>query len=211
MITVNALERQPTATEQPADEAAGIAAGTGQPWDNQFFIVANRVLEAGEETVVEFDYVATKEANASTQTHAQPGSYIHYVAIGNVNFTTEEQHFYADYKIPDEANGQDGKDAQTIAFNLAEIKEANDHTLKNFKWYIKCDVEGKTPENLINATGDDNFKSKVVGGDIVPAGIETVTTENKKVSNVTYNLAGQRVSKEYKGIVIRNGKKAVVK
>ena len=211
VITVNALERQPTATEQPADEAAGIAAGTGQPWDNQFFIVANRVLEAGEETVVEFDYVATKEANASTQTHAQPGSYIHYVAIGNVNFTTEEQHFYADYKIPDEANGQDGKDAQTIAFNLAEIKEANDYTIKNFKWYLKCDVEGKTPENLINATGDDNFKSKVVGGDIVPAGIETVTTENKKVSNVTYNLAGQRVSKEYKGIVIRNGKKAVVK
>jgi hypothetical protein len=208
VITVNALERQPTAAEQPADEAAGIAEGTGQPWDNQFFIVANRVLDAGEETVVEFDYVATKEANASTQTHAQPGSYIHYAAIGNVNFTTEEQHFQADYKIPEEAAG---KDAQSIAFNLAEIKEANDYTLKNFKWYLKCDVEGKTPENLINATGDDNFKSKVVGGDIVPAGIETVTTENKKVSNVTYNLAGQRVSKEYKGIVIRNGKKAVVK
>ena len=208
VITVNALERQPTAAEQPADEAAGIAEGTGQPWDNQFFIVANRVLDAGEETVVEFDYVATKEANASTQTHAQPGSYIHYVAIGNVNFTTEEQHFQADYKIPEEAAG---KDAQSIAFNLAEIKEANDYTLKNFKWYLKCDVEGKTPENLINATGDDNFKSKVVGGQIVPAGIETVTTENKKVSNVTYNLAGQRVSKEYKGIVIRNGKKAVVK
>jgi hypothetical protein len=208
VITVNALERQPTSTEQPADEAAGIAAGTGQPWDNQFFIVANRVLDAGEETVVEFDYVATKEAKASTQTHALPGAYIHWAAIGDVNFTTQEQHFYADYKIPEEAAG---KDAQTIAFNLAEIKEANDYTLKNFKWYLKCDVEGKTPDNLINATGDDNFKSKVVGGDIVPAGIETVTTENKKVSNVTYNLAGQRVSKEYKGIVIRNGKKAVVK
>ena len=206
-ITVNALERQYTEAEA---EAAGIDKPdpAGQPWDNQFWIVANRVLDAGEETVVEFDYVATKEANASTQTHAQPGSYIHYVAIGNVNFTTQEQHFQADYKIPDEAAG---KDAQSIAFNLAEIKEANDYTLKNFKWYIKCDVEGKTPENLINATGDDNFKSKVVGGDIVPAGIETVTTENKKVSNVTYNLAGQRVSKEYKGIVIRNGKKAVVK
>ena len=31
VIVVNALERQPTATEQPADESAGIAAGTGQP------------------------------------------------------------------------------------------------------------------------------------------------------------------------------------
>ena len=206
VITVNALERQYTEAEA---EAAGIDKPdpAGQPWDNQFFIVANRVLEAGEETVVEFDYVATKEAKASTQTHAAPGSYISG-AIGDVNFTTQEQHFQADYKIPEAAAG---KDAQSIAFNLAEIKEANDYTIKNFKWYLKCDVEGKTPENLINATGDDNFKSKVVGGEIVPAGIETVTTENKKVSNVTYNLAGQRVSKEYKGIVIRNGKKAVVK
>ena len=32
--------------------------GEGQPWDNQFFIVANRALTAGEETIVEFDYVA---------------------------------------------------------------------------------------------------------------------------------------------------------
>ena len=31
VIVVNATERQPTAAEQPADEAAGIAAGTGQP------------------------------------------------------------------------------------------------------------------------------------------------------------------------------------
>ena len=215
VITVNALERQPTATEQPADEAAGIAAGTGQPWDNQFFIVANRVLEAGEETVVEFDYVATKEANASTQTHAQPGSYIHYVAIGNVNFTTQEQHFQADYKIPDEANGQDGKDAQTIAFNLAEIKEANDYTLKNFKWYLKNDVEGKTMENLIKATGGTNFAYKVVGGAITyfedPSGISTVTTKSNKATGAIYNIAGQKVDKSYKGLVIQDGKKFVVK
>ena len=206
-ITVNALERQYTEAEA---EAAGLDKPdpAGQAWDNQFWIVANRVLDAGEETVVKFKYKATKAAKATTQTHAQPGGYIHWAAIGDVNFTEEWQDFSYDYTIPAEAAG---KDAQSIAFNLAEIKEANDYYFKDFEWYIKCDVEGKTPENLINATGDDNFKSKVVGGDIVPAGIETVTTENKKVSNVTYNLAGQRVSKEYKGIVIRNGKKAVVK
>ena len=206
-ITVNALERQYTEAEA---EAAGLDKPdpAGQAWDNQFWIVANRVLDAGEETVVKFKYKATKAAKATTQTHAQPGGYIHWAAIGDVNFTEEWQDFSYDYTIPAEAAG---KDAQSIALNLAEIKEANDYYFKDFEWYIKCDVEGKTPENLINATGDDNFKSKVVGGDIVPAGIETVTTENKKVSNVTYNLAGQRVSKEYKGIVIRNGKKAVVK
>jgi hypothetical protein len=205
-ITVNALERQYTEAEA---EAAGVDKPdpAGQAWDNQFFMVANRVLDAGEQTVVKFKYKATKAAKASTQTHSTPGNYIHWAAINDVNFTEEWQDFSFDYTIPNEA---EGKNAQTIAFNLAEIKEANDYYFKDFEWYVKCDTEGKTFENLINATGDDNFKSKVVGGDIVPAGIETVTTD-KKISNVTYNLAGQRVSKEYKGIVIRNGKKAVVK
>ena len=41
-------------------------------------------------------------------------------------------------------------------------------------------------------------------------GIENVVA-NKKASNVSYNLAGQRVSKDYKGLVIKNGKKVIVK
>ena len=34
---------------------------------------------------------------------------------------------------------------------------------------------------------------------------------DKKVPNAIYNLAGQRVSKEYKGIVIKNGAKYIAK
>ena len=211
VCVVNALERPYTAAEA---EAAGVETPdpAGQPWDNQFFIVANRVLDAGEETVVEFDYVATKDASSSTQTHAMPGAYIHWAAIGNVDFTTEEQHFSADYTIPAEAAG---KDAQSIAFNLAEIKDANDYTLKNFKWYLKSDVEGKTMENLIKATGGTNFAYKVVGGAITyfedPSGISTVTTKSNKATGAIYNIAGQKVDKSYKGLVIQDGKKFVVK
>ena len=203
IATVNALERDYTESEQEG--------GTGQPWDNQFWIVANRVLDAGEETVVEFDYVATKDASSSTQTHAMPGAYIHWAAIGNVDFTTEEQHFSADYTIPAEAAG---KDAQSIAFNLAEIKDANDYTLKNFKWYLKSDVEGKTMENLIKATGGTNFAYKVVGGAITyfeASGISNVTTKDNKATGAIYNIAGQKVDKSYKGLVIQDGKKFVVK
>ena len=206
VVTVNALERDWLTADNDGNPREA-EVGTGETWDNQFFLVANRVLEAGEETVVEFDYVATKEAKSTTQTHAMPGEYIHWAAIGDVNFTTEEQHFSVDYVIPNEAAG---KNAQSIAFNLAEIKDANDYTLKNIKWYIKCDTEGKTTENLINATGGDNFKSKVVGGEIIPAGIVTIAAD-KKVSTATYNLAGQRVSKDYKGIVVKDGRKVVLK
>ena len=205
VITVEALEREYTEAEA---EAAGVdkPETPGQAWDNQFWIIANRTLEAGEETVVEFDYVATQEAKASTQTHAQPGGYIHHVAIGDVNFTTTEQHFSADYTIPSEAAG---KDAQSIAFNLAEIKAANNYTFKNFKWYLKSEEEGKTSENLINDAGETNFAWKVVGGQIT-TGIENVTVK-KNVPAAIYNIAGQRVNNNYKGLVIKDGKKFVNK
>ena len=207
-IVVNAQERQPTAAEQPADEEAGIAAGTGQPWDNQLFIKANRVLKTGEETVIEFDYVADKEAKTTTQCHAQPGDY-RGGGVGDVNFTTTEQHFKADFVVP----SHEKEDIQTMVFNLAEIKDACNYTIKNVKWYLKYDEEGKTLENLINETGQENFSYKVVGGSITPTdptGIESVVNE-KKTSTVTYNLAGQRVSKDYKGIVIKNGAKYIAK
>ena len=208
VIVVNALERQPTAAEQPADEGAGIAAGTGQPWDNQLFIKANRILKTGEETVIEFDYVADKEARTTTQCHAQPGDY-RGGGVGEVLFTPTEQHFKADFVVP----SHEKEDIQTMVFNLAEIKDACNYTIKNVKWYLKYDEEGKTLENLINENGQDNFSSKVVGGSIIPTdptGISSVVND-KKVSNATYNLAGQRVSKEYKGIVIKNGAKYIAK
>jgi hypothetical protein len=73
-------------------------------------------------------------------------------------------------------------------------------------------AEGKTLENLINATGAENFAIKIgAGTDPVPMGIEAVVDKAKTGSTATYNLAGQRISKEYKGIVIKDGKKVVVK
>ena len=45
-----------------------------------------------------------------------------------------------------------------------------------------------------------------------PTGINTVSTVNKTLDNeVVYNLAGQRVDKNFKGIVIINGKKVIRK
>ncbi len=197
VLVVNALERQPTATEQPADPDAGIEAGTGQPWDNQFYIKANRVLKTDEVTVIEFDYVASQEAKSTTQCHALPGEY-RGGGMGEVNFTTEEQHFIGEFKVP----SHEKADIQTMVFNLAEIKDACQYTFKNIKWYLKSDQEGMTDENLIDAEGTANFSWVVVGG----TGIENVT-KNVKSSNVTYNLAGQRVSKDFKGIVVKDGKK----
>ena len=62
---------------------------------------------------------------------------------------------------------------------------------------------------LLNGDGNITVtKITLVKGD--DTGIQTIAT-NKVQNNVRYNLAGERVSESYKGIVIVNGKKMFVK
>ena len=205
VVVVNGLERDYTASEQPGDEEEGIAAGTGQPWDNQFFIVANRPLAAGEETVIEFDYVATVDARTTTQCHAAPGAYLHWAAIGDVNFTTVEQSFSAPFTVPAEADNM-----ESIAFNMAEIKGACQYTIKNIVWKL---ADGT--ESLIDMEGTRNFYVKE-GANTNPHifgeedGIGSIVVRPAS-NSVSYNLAGQRVTKGYKGIVVKSGKKYIAK
>ena len=221
VLVVDALERD----FKPADgdgNPVEAEIGTGQPWDSQFWIVANRTLKAGEETHIEFDYVASLEAaHTSTQVHAPNFNYLNYESIGDVDFTNVEQHFSKDFTIP---AGDDGM--ESIVFNMAEIKAACVYTIKNVKWYLKDadlqsseDVnEWQTMENLINADGAGNFFLKEgagyeiheVGTDpIPPTGIQNVTAKGAKTSTAIYNLAGQRVANSFKGIVVKDGKKFV--
>ena len=182
--------------------------GTGETWDNQFFFVANRVLEAGEATVLKFKYKASRDAKTTTQCHAEPGGYIHWGAIGDVNFTTEWQEFDQVFTIPSECAG---KGMKSIAFNMAEIKEACDYEITDVVWMTE-----DLTERLINTEGTANFYVKEGAGTNPHefdggAGINNITNNNTNRSAAIYNLAGQRVSKDYKGIVVNNGKKVVNK
>ena len=220
-LIINAVEREDLkdnkddkgaiTVREDADDPNGVNVGgeghEGQTWDNQFFIVANRELKANEETVVEFDYVATADATCGTSAQGNPGDWMGG-AIENVSFTTTEQLFKHDFKAP-----KDG--VKSIAIDLACIKAANTYTIKNVKWYLKGDenTEGKTWENLIDETGTKNFKVKIGAGtaivDYGTDGISTVAGKKNVGSAVIYNLAGQRVSNGFKGIVVKDGKKYV--
>ena len=217
-IVIEGLERDwltPDGDGNPREEGG---TGTGQTWDNQFFLVANRVLNPDEQTVIEFDYVATAAFNCPTGTHAKPGDY-RKNAIPDVEFTTEEKHLTVDYTVPaSDWGGNAITDAQSIAFDLAVLKGANTYTIKNVKWYVKGDInaEGKTMENLIKETGTTNFFVKEgAGGETHQydggAGIKSAVNNIKTNSTAIYNLSGQRVSKDYKGIVIKNGNKYIAK
>ena len=207
-VVVKGQERDWLGTDKdgnPIEEQVG----EGQPWDNQFFIIANRSLSAGEVTVVEFDYVSTVDAKTTTQCHNGPGEYMHWSCIGDVNFKTEEQHFSYKLTVPSEADGM-----KSIAFNMAEIKGACDYTIKNIVWKLEDGTE-----SLIDQTGTKNFYVKE-GAGTAPyefgtdpenpgTGINSVVNGNAASGNI-YNLNGQRVTNNFKGIVVKNGKKFVV-
>jgi hypothetical protein len=164
-------------------------------------------------TVIKFQYKASKEAKTTTQAHkvgddGKPCTYLNWQAIGDVTFTEDWQDYSQVFTVPDGDNGM-----RSIVFNMAEIKEACDYYVKNVQWYVKdeeLEAQGLTMENLINATGADNFWIKVNKGNPESAGtgISTVVS-SKKASSAIYNIAGQKVDKNYKGLVIKNGKKMI--
>ena len=203
-VTLNGVERDWLTADNNGDPREE-QIGEGNTWDNQFFIKANRALSAGEVTVIEFDYVAAKDAKSTTQCQGEPGQYMHWNAIGDVDFTTEEQHFSKTFTVPAEADGM-----LSISFDMAVMKEANDYTIKNVIWKLEDGTE-----SLINQTGGENFWLKISAGttpyQYEETAINGVTVNKKSSTDAIYNLAGQRVSKSYKGIVVKDGKKYITK
>lgn len=182
--------------------------GTGQPWDNQFFIVANRALSTGEVTVISFKYKASVAgATSGTQLHGDPGAYMHWSAIGSFNFTEEYQDFETTLTIPAEADQM-----KSIAFNMAEIKGACDYYIKDVIWKTEDGTE-----TLIDMTGTKNFFVKEGAGTTPyefgtdPSAINSVVAKAAAGNGAIYNLAGQRVNAAYKGLVIKDGKKYIAK
>ena len=193
--------------ENPTDEEK--AQYNGQPWDNQFFLIGNRALKVGEEVYLKFEYKADAAAQVGTQNTNGAGGYLHYAGIGNLDFTTEWQTYEGTVAIPAQTSGN--QDSWT--FNLANMKEANKYYFKNFIF-----MTADKTENLIAKEGSENLwvKERGVNDNTAyqfgtdPSGINNVFMDNNDASGKIYNLNGQRVTSNFKGIVVKNGKKFVV-
>ena len=171
-------------------------------WDTQFFIRLPYQLPAGTQYKVSFDYKADKAGDFETQSHANPGQYIHWACCGGGSFTTDWQTFTAEGAIPSECDGTqaDGgflKIFQSIAFNLALNKAATQFIFDNVKFEVPEDVAATLTPNP-----DQNPVP-------YPTGIQTVKSEQN--AEGIFNLNGQKVMKTQKGLYIMNGKKVVVK
>ena len=92
----------------------------------------------------------------------------------------------------------------------------NDYYDSKYGWvtilYLEAEplpagVDGREAKlRFISEKGAKSEEFSVKQGD-VPDGIENIVDEQKVENNATYNLSGQKVDSNYRGIVIKNGKK----
>ena len=106
-----------TQIDKIGDDAASIA------WSNQFWVMAPTAFKSGLSVRIKFRYKAEHACSAGTQWHSKyPSIYLHWQAMGDVNFTETWQEFDKTATIPAEANN-----ASSLAFNLCS-DEANGRT-----------------------------------------------------------------------------------
>ncbi len=129
-------------------------------WDNQFWIKLGS-FNQGDTYEFSAQVRADNEAKASTQLHNAPGSYVHYQAVGDVNFTTE-------WKTVTKT-GSFSNTAQSIAFNLNEFTGANNYYFDN----VSFKVNGVERVNNGNLDGIDvsSYAWKRFGAGIVAPSI----------------------------------------
>ena len=101
---------------------AHATARKSEAWDNQMWLVPGS-FASGASFVFTAEVRADKPAYASTQIHNAPGSYVHYEALGNINFTTEWKTITV--------SGKFNAAGQSIALNLSELAEENNYYFDN--------------------------------------------------------------------------------
>lgn len=147
-------------------------------WDNQFWIVSNTTFNTGDELTVSMKVKADKSASVGTQTHKSPGDYLHWAAIGNVNFTEEWSDFTYTGTVSGEMNG-----GYSIAFNLNDFADANNYYIDDISLKVngvECVVNG-------DCSGDqtESFSMKIDQGTTVPASFDSIYDPTKLSSKTT--------------------------
>ena len=145
-----------TVNEERRCLKAHATARKSETWDNQMWLCPGS-FASGANFVFTAEVRADKPAYASTQIHNAPGSYVHYEALGNVNFTTEWK------KIT--VSGKFSAAGQSIAFNLSELADENNYYFDNVS--LKIGGVEKIKNGDFEGTDVSSFKVKENAGSVV--------------------------------------------
>ena len=137
------------------------SAKKSEVWDNQFWLVCPAKFAKGASYVFTADVRADKSAKASTQIHNDPGSYVTYEALGDIQFTTE----WKTIKI----SGNMAAEGKSIAFNLSELADANVYYFDNIS--LKVGGVERMKNGTLDGTDLSTYRMKQAGGGIVAPAI----------------------------------------
>ena len=186
-------------------------------WDTQFFIRLPYHLLPESKYRISFDYKADKVGDFETQSHTEPGGYIHWACVGSGTFTTEWKHFEAQGTISSDMS-KEGQSFQTICFNLAKNKVRTNFFFDNVKFEVPTDVLAtltKNPAADPKPYTRPVYNSMAIVGDFL--GLEgeagwqpangwamTQDAENPAVWTLTKDFVAEAKTYEYKATA--NGK-----
>ena len=172
-------------SEAEADEAGNKTAlddGTLASWDSQFFVYVEEPIYPNQQVKLTMRVRAEKAAKATTQAHANPGNYNHYIGIGDIEFTTEwveiEREITVDTSQSQWNEEEDPENVSkcmySIAFNLAEFKEGNTYYFDDVK------MEVRTPKPPKDLTG---WFDLIHNGDLSTDDVRCFTEKNGDTAN----------------------------
>lgn len=120
----------------------------------------------------------------------------------------------------EEIEGDDLPDYETVTVNLdmSNVRIEDDPTgcvvVFNIPSEMKYAVEAEQVRVVVGVTTTNGMPHDLVINffyESVPTAINAITTANPDAASAAYNLAGQRVNSDAKGIIITNGKKIIKK
>ena len=140
-------------------------------WDTQFWIVwdSSKAIQEGDSWEFSMEVRADKEATSSTQTHKDPGAYLHWAAVGDVKYTKEWEVFTASGTFASSDYGSP-IGGYSIAFNLNDFGSANKYYFDNISFKLNGE-EMVTNGNCDDPNALDNFYAKEKRGATVKARI----------------------------------------
>ena len=114
-----------------------------ETWENQFWVRLNEPLPAGTQFRMSFDYRADNPAVVSTMAYAEPGDYIHWALLGDLQFDTNWQTFAYEGTVTSDMSRED-KMFQSAGFLLSTMADANNYYFDNL--YFEIYQEGSKAE-----------------------------------------------------------------
>ena len=143
-----------------------------------------------------------KECYVAAGDAALPGVYV-YTAQPWTNGDMSEEYYYAE-DVPEWV--------LSLNIDTSNYEDYNLNIIGATCEPLPAGVTGRYAELYIQGRGVKSADPiYVIQGDVEITGINTAKNDTKKADAALYNLAGQKVNKDFKGLVIKNGSKFINK